>query len=49
MNEKYGVFKKGDWKCLVLFTSEEQAQACIKGKEHLLEVREVISDDGSND
>ena len=38
----YGVFKKGDYHCLVVFETKEEAEECIKGKESFLEVRKII-------
>lgn len=41
---KYGIFKKGDYKCLVAFETKEEAQKCI-GTRKDLEIREIINEE----
>lgn len=38
---KWGIFKKGGWKVIFLCSTKESAQKKIKGKEKILEVREI--------
>lgn len=41
---RWGIFKKKDWKCLVIYETKEEADKMLKGKEHILEVREVYGE-----
>lgn len=40
----WGIYKKGDWRCLMICHSQEHANECINGYENKLEVREIIND-----
>lgn len=40
---KYGIFRKGDYKCLIAFETKEEAEKLI-GNRQDLEVREIIDE-----
>lgn len=43
----YGVYRKGDYQCLIDTPNKEEAQKYIKGKENYLEVRAMIYGKGN--
>lgn len=38
---KYGIFKKKDWRCLLIVATKEEGEKIIEGKKNM-EVREII-------
>ena len=39
---KYGLFRKGEWKAVILAKTKEEAEKYRRGKYRFLEIREIL-------